>query len=310
MIMQWRSIIFFFVIVTFVSSSNDDHTCENPDTCFEKAPSDAKYVSEGVYFPSNSYLKVRVLAIKEETHNSKLITFGLPPDNSLGIVISSAILMNVPKKEEDGKTKSIPRPYNPIRMKEGSFNLLVKIYPEGLAGAYVSDLKVGDMVGFKQTKGNIKKFRFPFKGVEKLTMVAGGTGIAPMYQALVPILEENSKVKQIRLLYSNKTPQDIMLKKELDALMEKHPNRFVVHYVIGEEKDDGRHSSMYKETGWIDEDKIRRLGFPPSDMNSSIVWICGVDKMYESLAGSRMKSLTEGSALHNLGFTTEMVWRS
>jgi len=303
---MWRRVLFFLtmlLVVTLVSSNDKDQTCENPDTCFENAPTDAKYVSEGAYFPSNSYLKVPVLAIRDETHNSKVITFKLPPTQSLGITISSAILMNVPKDE----TKFIARPYNPIHMhNEGSFDLLIKIYPEGISGNYVSELKVGDMVGFKQTKGNVKKFRFPFEGVEKFTMLAGGTGIAPMYQALLAILEE-SKIQQVRLLYSNKTPQDIMLRKELDALVDENPDRFTVYYIIGEDEDDARHSGYF--TGWIDEEKIRRLGFPSSDANS-IVWVCGVDDMYKSLAGSRMKTLAEGSALHNLGFTNESVWRS
>jgi len=167
--MIWcRSIIFFLLIVTFVSSSNENQNCENPDTCFEKAPSDAKYVAEGVYFPSNSYLKVPVLAINEETHNSRLITFGLPPNQSLGIFTGSAILMNVPKKKKDGTIKSIPRSCNPIDMKEGSFDLLIKIKLKSHYGRYISGLEVGDMVGFKQTKGNVKKFRFLQKLVRGL----------------------------------------------------------------------------------------------------------------------------------------------
>lgn len=297
--------LFSVVILAIVVSSNDaDRTCENPDTCFTKAPADAKYVNEGTYFPSNSFLQVPVLSIKNETHNVKLITFGLPSTQSLGITISSAVLMNVPKDD----TKSIVRPYNPIHVhKKGSFDLIIKIYPEGIAGKYLSKLKVGDLVGFKQTKGNVKKFKFPFQEVEKLTMVAGGTGIAPMYQALVPILKETAI--QVRLLYSNKTPQDIILKKELDDLAEAYTDRFSLHYIVGEDKDDTRYSDLITETGWIDEEKLRRLAFPSSDANC-IVWVCGVDDMYKSLAGSRMKTLTEGSALVKLGFTDDTVWRS
>lgn len=286
-----------------VSSTDSDQTCENPDTCFTRPPADAKYVTEGSYFPSNSFLQVPIEAIRNETHNSKVITFALPPNRSLGITISSAILMDVPK--EDGK--SIVRPYNPIHIdKEGSFELLIKIYPDGIAGKYISQLQVGNKVGFKQTKKNVKKFQFPFKGVEKITMLAGGTGIAPMYQALVPILKETDI--KVRLLYSNKTPQDIMLKKELDDLVQANTDRFSLHYIIGENKNDQRHSD-FAETGWIDEEKIGRLAFAAKDANS-VVWVCGVDDMYNSLAGSRMKALTEGSALHTLGFSDDNLWRS
>jgi cytochrome-b5 reductase len=286
--------------VGFAVANDADKTCDNQGTCFPRPPDDAKYASD-CYFPSNYFLEVPVLMIKDETRNSKVITFGLPSGRTLNHPISSAILMNVPKA--DGSFAV--RPYNPISSKDGSFELLIKIYPDGIAGTYVSQLKVGDLVAFRQIKGNIKPFRFPFDGIQKITMIAGGTGIAPMYQALVPILEHSTQ--EVRLLYGNKTPDDIMLRTELDALAAKYPSRFEVYYVIGDEEFDSRHEASGYETGWVDAAKIQRLGFPPAD---SVAWLCGVDDMYTSLAGSRMKPLTEDSALYKLGFTDANVWRS
>ena len=298
---MWKFLVLLSVVLALAFGNVADETCENSETCFAQAPKDAKYASD-CYFPSNHFLEVPVLAIKEETHDSKIVTLGLPSGRKLNHPVSSAILMNVPK--EDGKFTL--RPYNPISSEEGSFKLLIKIYPEGVAGKYVSQLKVGEKVAFKQTKGNIKKFQFPFEEAQKITMVAGGTGIAPMYQALVPILEQSTQ--QVRLLYGSKTLSDIMLKKELDELGEKYSDRFSVYYVIGDEEFDTRHeaSSGY-ETGWVDGEKMKRFGFHP---NESVAWLCGVDDMYTSLAGSRMKPLTEESALYKLGFTDTNVWRS
>jgi len=139
-------------------------------------------------------------------------------------------------------------------------------------------------------------------------MLAGGTGIAPMFQALHPILKTPNEKTQIRLLYGNKTPNDILLKTELDELVNSYPERFMVYYVVGEEEFDDRAQEFGFESGWIDEEKIKRLAFPPQE--DSIVWLCGVDNMYNSLAGSRLKPLTPGSVLHNLGYTDEMIWRS
>ena len=64
------------------------------------------------------------------------------------------------------------------------------------------------------------------------------------------------------------------------------------------------------ETGWIDEEKVFRLAFPPAADGSSVVWVCGVDDMYTSLAGSRMKPLTDDSALKRRGYSDASVWRS
>mmetsp|Transcript_8194 Transcript_8194/g.9538 ORF Transcript_8194/g.9538 Transcript_8194/m.9538 type:complete len:344 (-) Transcript_8194:146-1177(-) len=323
--------LFLVLLLSRSVISNDDgqreQTCNNDGnsdgTCFIDPPLDAKYAGESKsYFPSNYFLPVPVRAIRQETHDTKILTFGLPKSRTLGIPISSAILMSVPPPTSTTtKSKAMMRPYNPIHIEQqGSFELLIKIYPDGIAGQYVDSLQVGDMVNFKQTKTNIKKppLQYPFpKGVSQITMLAGGTGIAPMYQALVPLLKQNQNQNQhdqeIRLLYGNKTPHDILLKKELDELAKIYPNRFTVTYIVGDDAHDTRQyaNSMYDVvTGWIDSEKIQQLGFPPTTGNSSIVWVCGVDAMYTSLAGSRMKSLTEDSILYKLGYRDETVWRS
>ena len=132
-----------------------------------------------------------------------------------------------------------------------------------------------------------------------------------MIQALHALLEAEGDTRPIRLLFGNKTPDDILLKAELDALQRAHPQRLAVTYVVGEEEDDDRavaNDGWEGETGWIDEEKVRRLAFAPAA--GSVIWVCGVDAMYESLAGSRMKPLTPDSILSKLGYTDEMVWRS
>jgi len=209
--------------------------------------------------------------------------------------------------------KDAIKPYNPISSNRdtGTFDLLIKVYPEGTASKWAGALKPGDMVGFKQVKPNIKPFLYPFPSVERITMLAGGTGIAPMIQALHPLLTTAGETRQVRLLYGNKSPDDIMLKPQLDALAKAHADRFTVTYVVGETEDDDRaveNDGWEGETGWIDAEKVKRLAFPPAA--GTVVWVCGVDDMYTSLAGSRLKPLAPDSALAQLGYAAEMVWRS
>merc|ERR1711870_62547 len=108
--------------------------------------------------------------------------------------------MNAPGFGKDGK--DAVRPYNPISANSvlGSFDLLVKSYEQGVVSKFVDALKVGDSVAFKQIKPNIKKWRYPF-GKKSITMLAGGTGIAPMIQALHPLLSTAGDTTKIRLLY-------------------------------------------------------------------------------------------------------------
>jgi cytochrome-b5 reductase len=275
-------------------------------------PEGATYATDDppCYFPTD-FVAVPVRAVREVTADSRVITFGLPEGVSLSLPVSSCILMKATGAGKDGA--DVIKPYNPISPNtvKGSFDLLIKIYPGGGASQFAGKLEPGDMVPFKQVKPNVKPFRYPFVGVQKITMLAGGTGIAPMIQALYPILETAGETTQVRLIYSNKSPDDIMLKPELDYLASKHADRFQVIYVVGESDDDDRavaNEGWAGETGWIDEEKVGRLAFPPAE--GTRVWVCGVDDMYVALAGSRLKPLAAGSALHNLGFTEDMVWRS
>jgi len=299
--MDLASIVFALAIVA--TARADEPACA-------AIPPGSTYAAEPPsYFPTE-FLEVPVLSVRHETHNSKVVTFALPEGVSLELPISSAIVMNAPGAGPEGK--DVARPYNPISSNEvrGSFELLIKVYDDGHASAFAGRLKPGDMVGFKQVKPNVKGWRYPF-GKESITMLAGGTGIAPMIQALYPLLKTAGDTTKVRLLYGNLTPEDIMLKAELDQLAEDHSDRFELTYIVGREDFDDTAIDSYGwggEVGWIDEEKIGRLAFPPSPRTA--VWVCGVDDMYTSLAGSRMKPLAPGSALHNLGYTEEMVWRS
>jgi len=269
-----------------------------------------EYASEPPCFFPTSFYEVAVKKVKQETHNSKVITFALQDGASLNLPISSAIVMNAPGVGKGGK--DVAKPYNPISHNDvhGSFDLLVKSYPDGQASKFADNLKPGDMVGFKQVKPNIKKWQYPF-GKKTITMLAGGTGIAPMFQALHPILTTPDDWTQVHLIYGNNEPADIMLKAELDLLAASKPGRLKVTYVVGRSADDTSSAEKHGwtgEMGWIDEDKVKRLAFPPSE--DTVVWICGLDDMYKSLAGSRAAALKPGSALHNLGYTEDMIWRS
>ena len=65
-----------------------------------------------------------------------------------------------------------------------------------------------------------------------ISMIAGGTGITPMYQVIQAVLKKAEDATQLSLLYANVSPDDILLREELDALVAAHPN-FKVWYTGG-----------------------------------------------------------------------------
>jgi NAD(P)H-flavin reductase len=61
---------------------------------------------------------------------------------------------------------------------------------------------------------------------DRINMIAGGTGITPMYQVMKEILSNPADKTCLRLLYANQTEEDILIRKELEGLQAQHPDRF------------------------------------------------------------------------------------
>ena len=49
-------------------------------------------------------------------------------------------------------------------------------------------------------------------------MIAGGTGITPMYQVAKALLQDPQEYTTISLIYANLSEADILIKDELDKL--------------------------------------------------------------------------------------------
>jgi hypothetical protein len=76
------------------------------------------------YFPT-SPLPSTVLAVRQETASSLVLTFSLPEGSALNLPVSSCVMLKVgPDKSGDDTW----RPYNPISWAAGSFELLVRQY--------------------------------------------------------------------------------------------------------------------------------------------------------------------------------------
>ena len=89
-----------------------------------------------------------------------------------------------------------------------------QIYNEGKASQKMKTWKVGTIVEFKGPFGGFTYSQNQFK---QIVMIACGTGIAPMIQLIRQILNDKDDYTKIRLLYSSRTQDDILLKDFLDT---------------------------------------------------------------------------------------------
>eukprot|EP01065_Artemidia_motanka_P034333 TRINITY_DN4165_c0_g3_i3.p1 TRINITY_DN4165_c0_g3~~TRINITY_DN4165_c0_g3_i3.p1 ORF type:complete len:280 (+),score=91.18 TRINITY_DN4165_c0_g3_i3:228-1067(+) len=250
------------------------------------------------YLPT-SWVPCPLVAKTEYSKDASVYEFGLPEGQSLDLPVCSCILVRPP----DGEGA---RPYTPISSgkETGRFRLLIKRYPDGKVSSYIASLAVGEKAFFKHIPKNVKE-QHPFRR-KKISMLCGGTGITPIYQALQRIAETPEHPYECVVLFGNRTPADILMKKELDDLVERTSGRVKVVYVVGSGGKTDPIPGWSGEVGWVDEEKVKKYCHPPSD--DTMVMVCGLPALYKSMCGPREDpEVAEGTALHKLGYTKEMV---
>lgn len=99
-------------------------------------------------------------------------------------------------------------------------------------------------------------------------MIAGGTGITPMLQIIRAVLKNPLDFTKINLIYANVNEDDILLKKELDDLMNTYPDRFFVYYVLNNPP-----AGWTGGVGFVSKDQIEKH-MPPTDHNIKVL-MCG-----------------------------------
>lgn len=215
------------------------------------------------------------------SHNSCIYRFGLPQQSdALGLPIGQHISIGA---TIDGK--EIVRSYTPITNDDtvGHFDLLIKTYENGNISKFVAEKNIGDLVDIRGPKGF---FKYTPNMVKSFGMIAGGTGIAPMYQIITAILKNPQDNTKISLLYANVTENDILLREELDRLQKANPSQFSIHYVLNEAGDNWQGS-----VGYVTPELIKKHLPAPSDETNLL--LCGPPPMV-----SAMKKAAVG-----LGFT-------
>lgn len=167
------------------------------------------------------------------------------------------------------------RPYTPTstdRVK-GTFDLVIKSYPNGIVSSYFNSLNVGDKI---EVKGPILKFAYSPNMKKSISMICGGSGLTPMLQVINEIISNPADKTQVHLIFSNTTEEDIILKKELDIIASKHSN-ILVNYVVSKPA-----SADWKGlVGRVNADMIHKL---PQPTNETMVLVCGPPGFMETVS--------------------------
>lgn len=99
---------------------------------------------------------------------------------------------------------------------------------------FYNTARIGDSVESLLPVGD---FSFtPNATIEKhYIMVAGGSGITPLYSMIRQMLQFEAESK-VTLLYSNKSEENVILKKELNQLVQQYPQFEYINFISGKNR--------------------------------------------------------------------------
>ncbi|KAF5382986.1 hypothetical protein D9757_006367 [Collybiopsis confluens] len=204
--------------------------------------------------------------------NTAIYKFALPSSRDvLGLPIGQHIQVSA---EINGK--EIMRSYTPTTLDQfdrGHFDLLIKTYEKGNISRHFNLLKVGDRIRVKGPKG---AFVYNNKLTGHLGMIAGGTGITPMYQLIRSSIWDHSDATTINLIYANVNEEDILLRDELEHLHHNSAGRFNIFYVLNNPPPGWKGG-----VGFVTKEQVAH--YMPSQEKNCKILMCGPPPMMTAM---------------------------
>lgn len=207
-----------------------------------------------------------IIETKQETHDVKSIKLSFNGDKfdyKPGQYMRMELDVQDP---ENGNTRPLSIASSPTE----DFLLFSTKISQSLFKQKLNGLQIGDKV---KIKGPIGVFILK-EDAEEIMFLGGGIGITPFRDMIKYATDKKLPIK-LTLLYSNKTPADIVYKDEWPVFERENPNLKVVNTITDDATNwDGRN-------GRINEAMIREFC---SDLNNILFYICGPPGMVDGLS--------------------------
>ncbi|NXB10712.1 NB5R4 reductase, partial [Cnemophilus loriae] len=184
------------------------------------------------------YRKCKLVSKTEVTHDTKLFCLMLPKGTHLHVPTGQHVyLKQIIAGTEVAKPYTPVLPFLPLDFQEPPRHdgvhiyLMIKIYSHGLFTQALDHLQIGDYISVSNPEGNFKKSQVQTS--EDLLLLAGGTGFTPMVKLLNFALTEVSCLRTVKLIFFNKTEDDILWRNQLEQLALKD-ERFEVQFILSQ----------------------------------------------------------------------------
>ncbi|CAG9955164.1 unnamed protein product [Clonostachys rosea f. rosea IK726] len=267
------------------------------------APKIAEVAKPAFTGGDQGFLSLKVTEIENLNHNTKRLRFELPEgDQVSGLTVASAVLTKFKGPNDEKPTL---RPYTPISDEDakGHLDLLVKKYPDGPMSTHIHNLEVGQELNIK---GPLPKYPWSENKHTHIGLIAGGTGITPVFQLARAIFKNPNDKTKVTLIFGNVTEEDILLKKELSELENTYPQRFRAFYVLDKPPKDWSGNS-----GFITQELLKTVLPEPKEENIKL-FVCGPPGLMKAISGNKVSPKDQGEltgALKELGYSQEQVYK-
>jgi ferredoxin-NADP reductase len=198
------------------------------------------------------------------TPRNKHLRFRLPAGKELHFKAGQFMQMFIPLP--DGKIRRSSYSIASSPKDPTSFELCVTLVDGGKSSTYLHGLKVGDKI---QGMGPLGTFHYQEDGRPPV-FIATGSGIAPFRSMIHDRLEKGAP-EEIRLLFGNRFEDDIIYRKDWEALAARNP-QFKVLFTLSR-------ATWAGAKGYV-QDHIE--GFVP-DVAARNYYICGLKNMIDAV---------------------------
>eukprot|EP00163_Fabomonas_tropica_P031725 TRINITY_DN764_c0_g1_i2.p1 TRINITY_DN764_c0_g1~~TRINITY_DN764_c0_g1_i2.p1 ORF type:complete len:723 (-),score=165.56 TRINITY_DN764_c0_g1_i2:129-2297(-) len=235
---------------------------------------------------ADTWTPLKFTEVQHLSDNMKLVRFALQSAGQrtgLGIGQYIAVRATVQGSE-------MIRYYSPISRPDayGHIDLLIKVDNKGGdMSHHLTSLKPGDEVDFRGPLGGID---LSTEKVQKIGMIAGGSGISPMIQIIRSVFDRQDTKTQLNLMYGAVKEDDFVYHQRLQESMKERDN-FDVTFFLNEPPE-----GWTGGVGFINAEAIKKTMFPPG--KGVKVIICGPPAMCKAMK----------AALKECGYTDDMVY--
>ncbi|XP_056421991.1 cytochrome b5 reductase 4 [Hyla sarda] len=251
-----------------------------------------KKSQRGVYYRS-----CRLASKTEINHNTRLFCFELPQCCHLQVPVGHHVYLKLTIAGME-----VVKPYTPVSQdlvldsiqsthcNKNYIYMMIKIYTNGSFTPNIDKLEIGDHISVSSPQGSFKMAKID--NMEDIFLVAAGTGFTPMVKLLKNLLSSSSSLRKVKLIFFNKTEDDILWKEQLEklCLLDK---RFDTQFILSEPSE-----SWVGHKGQISSSLLLEALSRSKEDSSVFICVCGPNDFVDQ--GLRF--------LEDLGFSTEEIF--